>query len=357
MTDLQLSLILAGGVIIVGVVFYNKWQEHRTRRSVVSAFSALHDDVLMHPPTTGNVDTSRSEPSFSEEASGGDSTGAAQASHGAAQEGFDLPPVNDLPVDALIDCMIPLVLENSIEGARALAVLGGLTQVGGKPVILIGRRADGEWELLRSGMMYSGLQVCVQMATKKSALNELEYSELITNLHGLADQLEAEVNAPEMTEVILSARELHRFVTTHDVLLGVNVQSSGDAWDWSTLNAVLTEQGFVQGADGVFRMPDGDGGNLFSLMMNGALSMQPVARLTLLLAVPCVASLRDGFGAMISCANLLAEQLGGILVDDASTALLPEAIDQVATQVYTFYDEMDALQISAGSSRALRLFA
>jgi len=29
MTDLQTSLLVIGGVIVVGVISYNKWQEHK----------------------------------------------------------------------------------------------------------------------------------------------------------------------------------------------------------------------------------------------------------------------------------------------------------------------------------------
>ena len=47
MTDLQMSLI-GGAVVFVGAVFvYNKWQEHKARKSVERAFSSEHDDVLM----------------------------------------------------------------------------------------------------------------------------------------------------------------------------------------------------------------------------------------------------------------------------------------------------------------------
>src|SRR5450830_282105 len=48
MTDLQTSLIVIGGVIVVGVISYNKWQEHKTRKTVERAFSSDHDDVLMN---------------------------------------------------------------------------------------------------------------------------------------------------------------------------------------------------------------------------------------------------------------------------------------------------------------------
>ena len=47
MTDFQMSLIAAGGVFVVGVITYNKWQEYKARKSVERAFASDHDDVLM----------------------------------------------------------------------------------------------------------------------------------------------------------------------------------------------------------------------------------------------------------------------------------------------------------------------
>ncbi|MFS2116895.1 cell division protein, partial [Herbaspirillum frisingense] len=49
MMDLQTSLIILGGVFVVGVISYNKWQEHKARKTVERAFSSSHDDVLMSP--------------------------------------------------------------------------------------------------------------------------------------------------------------------------------------------------------------------------------------------------------------------------------------------------------------------
>jgi hypothetical protein len=59
MTDFQMSLIAAGGVFVVGVITYNKWQEHKARKSVERAFASDHDDVLMRADGTP---AERSEP-------------------------------------------------------------------------------------------------------------------------------------------------------------------------------------------------------------------------------------------------------------------------------------------------------
>ena len=81
MTDLQMSLIAAGGVFVVGVISYNKWQEHKARKSVERAFSSEHDDVLMR---TGAAPEPRQEPSFELGGGGGrssDGDGAADQAH------------------------------------------------------------------------------------------------------------------------------------------------------------------------------------------------------------------------------------------------------------------------------------
>src|SRR5687768_3298370 len=59
MTDLQVSLLAAGGVFIAGVYTYNKWQEYKAKKTVERAFATDHDDVLMRAG-----EASRQEPSF-----------------------------------------------------------------------------------------------------------------------------------------------------------------------------------------------------------------------------------------------------------------------------------------------------
>jgi FtsZ-interacting cell division protein ZipA len=70
-----------------------------------------------------------------------------------------------------------------------------------------------------------------------------------------------------------------------------------------------------------------------------------------------VASARDGYGAMISCARSLATRLDGTVVDDSSQPLTDDTLAEIATQVQAFYADMENSEIPAGSTRALRLFA
>ncbi|MEW7847732.1 cell division protein ZipA C-terminal FtsZ-binding domain-containing protein [Massilia aurea] len=449
MTDLQMSLIAAGGVFVVGVVTYNKWQEYKARKSVERAFASDHDDVLMRsgeaapaaersepmfdhgvPPSTPaaapapagkgeftykhvteptldaaafTVADTKPEPQLdamvpaespalaAEEVAtpaptptpapapapaapvpppsyraGGSS--AAQDAVAASLPGTrpGMPPAElaECLVDPLIDCMIPLALEAPVRGDKILPTLHGLRRVGNKPIHYIGFAVSGEWEPIVHGGVYTKLQAGVQMATRTTALNELEYSELVTRLRAVGDEIGAEPEVPDMIEVMSEARTLHRFVAGHDAQLSVNLAANGAPWAMSTLIGALENAGFDVRPDGRFAMPDRDNagnsaGNsvLFTLSTNVTLGADTTSRLTLLLDVPCVAPTRDAFGRMVDTARSLTQRLDATIVDDGNQPLEAEALDEIKGQVSEFYAEMEASDIAAGSTRALRLFS
>ena len=367
MTDLSASLLAIGGVIVSGVIAYNKWQEHKAKRSVERAFSSQHDDVLMRTGAASGIpESERVEPTFV--------TDGVEA----ALPERDLYPVPDQdqdqstllagsaphgetalepPVDELVDCIIPLALAGAVRGEKIIVPLQSLRHAGNKPVQFIGQRDDGAWEAISRGSTYVNLRAGVQLANRSGALNELEYSELVMRLRQVADELDAEPDVPDMSSVVRSARALHQFVAEYDAQLGVNILSNGAPWAVNTLLAALERHGFDLRPDGRLVMPDGDGGILFSLATNVTLADETTSRLTLLLDVPCVALARDGFGAMIACAKMLAARLDGTIVDDSGQPLPEAALAGIGGQVAAFYDNMQAAGIPAGSTRALRLFS
>ncbi len=396
MTDLQMTLIAAGGVFVAGVISYNKWQEYKARKSVERAFASDHDDVLMRSGESaaerGAVE--RQEPvldlgaesplaplspldvepgSFESDVPAPTSAptaapapvapapaAATTATTIASLPGVlpDTPPaeVAESLVDPLIDCLIPLNFEGALRGDKILPALSKLRRVGNKPIHFIGFAVSGDWEPIVHGGVYTKLQAGVQMATRSTALNEIEYSELVTRLRAVADEIGAEPEVPDMIEVMSEARTLHRFVAGHDAQLGVNLAANGAPWAISTLIKALENQGFDVRPDGRFAMPDGAGGVLYTLSTNVTLGADATNRLTLLLDVPCVAPSRDGFGAMVQCAKELTQRLDATIVDDFEQPLSDAALEEIKGQVTEFYQEMEAHDIPAGSTRALRLF-
>jgi hypothetical protein len=364
MTELQTSLMAIGGAIVVGVITYNKWQEYKARKTVERAFSSTHDDVLMNPGTSSSgSQNDRQEPNLEhgvDDLVQDDFAGVAADSKTQIGEPTAVrrpSPQIELPVDAMIDCAIPLALAGVMRGDKIITPVQSLRHVGNKPVHFIGQRDDGAWEAIAHGGTYASLMAGVQLANRSNALNELEYSELVTRLRQVADDLDAEPDVPDMAVVMQSARALHQFVAEYDAQLSVNVHSNGAPWAINTLLAALERQGFDLRPDGRLVMPDGDGGILFTLSTNVTLAAETTARLTLLLDVPRVAPRRDGLGAMMACAKSLAKRLDGTVVDDSNQALSDEAMGEIAGQVKAFYGDMEAAEIPAGSTRAMRLFS
>ncbi len=408
MTELQASLMAIGGVIVVGVISYNKWQEWRAKKSVDQAFSPLEDDVLM-----GGGNTARQEPVLSP-FEGPDAVVAhahddvvhgahalhdgEAATHKASHEAADDGGQDDRPyqnhqghqghpgdpghaaasasssaaaggrsafieahakpslLDEAIDCIIPLALDAPLRGEKISAAFQPLHIIGNKPVRVIGENETGQWEPVAVGGIYSALQVGVQLATRANALTELEFSELVSRLNQLSDELGASPELPEMADTMAAARALHQQVHEFDAQLSINVRASGAPWGMATLKPALQRQGMELRPDGRLVMPDGEGGILFSVLTNA--EPDETSRLiTLLLPVARVAPAFGAFKAMSSFAKSLATRLSGVVVDDEGQTLSDAALSAIATQVDAFYQQMDQAGIPAGSVRAQRLFA
>ena len=374
MTDLQLSLFASGGVLVVGVFAFNKWQEYKAKKTVENAFGDGDDDALLSPSDTPVVrqepklspEHTKLEPALephSEQEAASTAVGTDDVSGTEAEADTETVAVavkvhaKELPVDELIDCVIPLEFDIPVRGEKLLAEIAELKYVGKKPVHFVGITAAGDKDVIATGGAYTTLLAGIQMVSRSGPLNELEYSEFVMKLRAIADNLSAHPDVPDMNRVISNAKELHQFVSEHDAQLSVNIAANGAAWALNTLLAALEKMGFDQRPDGRLMMPDGDGGSLFTLSTNVGVSETMTSRLTLLLDVPCVAPARDGFGAMAACARSLATRLGGIVVDDGNRPISKEALDEIAGQVSEFYGAMEEAQVPAGSVRAQRLFS
>lgn len=345
----DLILWSAGGALILTVIFYNFWQEYKAKKNVERAFGQHQDDVLMKSsdrPASESPDgnpITRQEPSLD-----GESKMASGISVASDKE--------HLPVDEFIDCVIPLEFESPIRGDKILIEIQALRRVGNKPVHFVGTNTDNQREIISSTNSYTQLLAGVQLVTRGGALNELEYSELVTRLRQVADNLNAHPDIPDMKHVIDAARDLQLFVAEHDAQLSVNVHTNDSPWGISTLLAALEKSGFDTRPDGRLAMPDGEGGALFTLSTNCGVAAQDTKRITLLLDVPCVSPTLGGFKSMVACAKSLALRLGGTVVDDSNAILSDETLGQIQEQVESFYVSMQEAEIPAGSNRALRIF-
>jgi FtsZ-interacting cell division protein ZipA len=209
MTDLQASLIVIGGTIVAGVVTYNKWQEYKAKKTVERAFSSEHDDVLMAPENTAATpQRQRHEPSFGDdivdlppmpdtdqqdaaqpgaadletpaEAAAAAPAAAAVQSESQPQsepqaQSQPQPQQRELPVDEVIDCLVPLALAAPARGEKILPRLQSLRHVGNKPVHFVGQCDDGNWEPIAHGGIYYQLIAAVQQRAERTGILRIHY--------------------------------------------------------------------------------------------------------------------------------------------------------------------------------------
>ncbi len=367
MTELQASLIAIGGAIVVGVVSYNKWQEWRARRSVENAFSPLEEDVLMGPkgggerqePVLGPVGAvGRENDSQTLDRSlghGGEPDD--EAVHADGSVPFVETAPKPFPLDTFIDCVIPVALEMPLRGEKITAAFQKLRLVGNKHVEVIGETESGDWEKVAVAGAYHALQVGVQLANRHGPLSELEYSELVTGLDQLSDELGATPELPEMTEVMSLAKRLYQLIHEFDIQLSINVRAKEGPWSLATLRPALQRQGLEIRPDGRMVMQDGEGSVLYWVLTNANPADDTSSLMTLLLPVATVAPEREGFRSMTAFARSLASRLSGTIVDDEGHPLSDESLAAIAQQIRSFYGAMEQTGISPGSPRAQRLFA
>ena len=191
------------------------------------------------------------------------------------------------------------------------------------------------------------------MASRTTALNELEYSELVTRLRALADEIGAEPEIPDMIEVMGEARTLHRFVAGHDAQLGVNLMSNGAPWAMSTLIGALEKQGF----DVRPGRPLRDAGRRRRHAVH-AVDQRHAGRRHHLAPDAAARRAMRGAGARRLRRDGRLRQARWwrastrTIVDDCDQPLTDEALAEINGQVLEFYQEMEAADIPAGSTRA-----
>ncbi len=343
MNSLQISLLVAGGVTLLAVVAYNHW---------VSRRSAPRQADKAEPEL---AEVAGLEPSVSVEP--------------VLQDEFqNLPQPERKPVlDALIDAIATIEVDQPVSGDAALAALPVTRRVGTKPFHVEGcSELTGEWEPLVAGRRYSAFQAGVQLANRMGPLNEIEYSEFVVKAQSFADAVGGTPALQEMLEEVARARELDQFASAHDAQLSLTLVARQAAWSPGYIHQHAARLGFVAGvipgrmvlASAVQGMPP-----LLSLTFDAQAAMaddpalSAVRECVLSLDVPQVPRSEQPFARLQQAAQALAQQMDGLITDGANQVLAPEVMQQIGLDLEQLYDALDQRELSAGSLQARRLFS
>ena len=399
MTDLQMGLIGLGGAAVVGVLAYNKWQEHKHRKLAEELLSARQADVLLDeaaaddradeyageasraigdshlPPAvagaTARAGQERVEPllreasALAEVASDSDADAAGETVHAAHPAHPTSAPLclvsPAIDYIAAIEVSEPAAAYQIREAQRA-----ALTRLG-KTVNWIGfNEHSHEWEpILEDGDgAYRHIRVGLQLVDRKGPVRDGDLSIFHVAIQDLATELMGVAELPLREPALQLASQLDEFCAGVDIQIGVNVISQGQVFPGTKLRTLAESAGMVIDADGRFARVD-DEGNLLFVLLNqetqgfSAESMRSMSThgVTFLLDVPRVASGDRVLTQMLELGRRFADSLHGALVDDNRRPLSESAIEPIRRQVVQYQTAMAHRQLPAGGALARRLFS
>ncbi|OGB35497.1 MAG: cell division protein FtsZ [Burkholderiales bacterium RIFCSPLOWO2_12_FULL_61_40] len=346
MSNLQIGLAIAGGVVLAGVVAHGAWTSRRNapRQPLPEVRTgASHADGREPELVDSEFDANR----------------------------FPLPPVARRPVmDSLIDVIATIALDGPgavVSGEAALAAMPATRRAGSKPFAIEGYNLHQlVWESPVAGQRYGGFQAGVQLANRTGALNEIEYSEFVVKTQAFADAINATPEFPEMRDEVARARELDQFASAHDAQLGFTIRARNASWSPGYVQQNAAHLGFVAGViPGRMVLPAVTEGLPPVLVLGfdsqAALSEDPaqsaIRDMTLHLDVPQVDRAEHAFERMRKVAMTLAETMDGVVTDDNGQLLTEQTMDVIGVELLTLHDTLEQRDLAAGSPLARRLFS
>lgn len=405
MSDLQIWLSVIGAAIVVAVLVFNWNQERRFRNQADSAFHAPLGDPLLNEPAGSHDRRDRREPALRELAfdldDNPDMAGLDEPSL-AIDDNIELteslaespPPetrpraasapsqgrpvaaapsrpttpvvVAAAPYDELIEYRIRIdsegVLANVFADAFTQArTLGKVVRWFGLPV------GASEWEDVQPwrDMHYEQVMITLQLADRNGGAQEEQLTALCELLESVAQTHGLRIACDNVVEALERAQAIDRFCVDVDVLIGLNVVARGEGTvNLSRIVREAESSNMVLGVDGVFQLLDSRGEPLYVLCNHDAEPFGATAAdgqtsqgVTLQFDVPRVPDGLKVFDGMVAFGRKLANEVGGILVDDNLRPLTDAGIEKIRVQLTQIYERMEARGVPSGSRRALRLFS
>ncbi len=401
MSDLQIGLLVIGAVVVAAVLLFNWIQERRFRKQADAAFQAPVGDALMQPGAVPRDMHKRVEPALREpvfDAGGLNEVAEASAPHlqidsapspvaapaplgGAAPDlrtassiaspPLPIPPRPAAPpVAAPYDELIEYRIRIGSDGVRADVFADAFNHARtlGKAVRWMGLPVGAaEWEEIQPWreVHYQQVVVTMQLADRNGAVQEDQLSALCAMLQSTAQTHALRIACGDVAEAVERAQAIDRFCVDVDVLIGLNVVARGEgAVNLTRIVHEAESSGMVLGVDGVFQLLDSRGEPLYALCNHDAepfsatvIEGQTAQGITLQFDVPRVPDGLKVFDGMVAFGRKLANEVGGILVDDNLRPLTDSGIEKIRTQLTQIYERMEARGVPSGSRRALRLFS
>jgi ZipA-like protein with FtsZ-binding domain len=305
MSDLQIGLLVVGGLAVAVILVYNIAQERRAR-GAERAFRSGHADVLLDGAAP------RQEPGF-------DTT----PRRAAVQE-------TALP-DPRLDYVVELALKQLTSAAEVGERWAPFEHRFAGRAVIAASPDRVAWRPLAAAGSCAGVRAGLQLASRSGPAGESELIEFRAAMDTLAAHIGGSVSAPEVKQAVEVARQLDQLCADSDIQVVLHV---------------VAQPGRAFGADG-----PAAAGDAF------AVARRDDGGYSLSLDVPRTPQVRRSYDAMVLHARDLCAALGGSIVDDNGRPLDERALAAIGAQLEAVHGTLAARGIEPGSPAALRLFA
>jgi hypothetical protein len=407
-SSLQLGLVVAGVLLVVGVILFNRWQERRIRQRIDAAFATEGDKpqasgARVEPTLRGSAE-SRAVPAAAPTAI--EATAAVPGTevehdpdwrppmdsvvgpHGVLG---DAPIVEDAEADAPVEGpatprsrgaasaattvaapdadIETIVMVQPTRPATAGALSAGLHARIGKPVRWYGRREPrGPWQRLVTDSRgeYGEFAACMLLADRNGPATASQIETFQKLVADVAASLPGAFTASPLGEEAQRAEALDRLCAELDMQIGLTVRKTPPATIAGTrLRGVAEAAGFRLSPTGRFEWVQDDTGAVLFTLQNvtdeaftaESLRTGATSGVVFLLDVPRVVDPPRAFDQMKLAAKRMAQTVGGELVDDNGRLLNDAGLAAIREQVAGGDAALRRYNIEPGSPRALKLFA
>jgi FtsZ-interacting cell division protein ZipA len=410
MSSLQIALVIAGVVLVIGVIVYNFWQERRARHRMHARHRTAHeparddgrrveptlssaDDALRGAPAHAGApgtayagadvahdpqwrvpmdevvrlpDTSAGNAAIETEESVAEESDTAEAALEPQRPVRAHPATASAAPDPDIETIIVV---RPARPVAASALANGLHARLGKPVRWYGRRDPAEpWQRLAGDSRgeYGELSACMLLADRNGPASQAQIDAFRKVVSDIAARLPATYTAAGPVEEAQRAEALDRLCAEVDMQIGLTVRKVPPATIAGTrLRGVAEASGFRLAPTGRFEwVQDETGAVLFTLQnvtdeafTSESLRQAATPGVVFLLDVPRVADPSRAFDQMKLAAKRMAQTVGGELVDDNGRPLNDAGLAAIREQVAAADAALRRYNIEPGSPRALKLFA
>lgn len=394
MSPLQIGLIVAGVLLVIGVIVYNAWVERRAKQRIAARAAppkpASGGDLRAAPAAE------RVEPTLGTAAPPASGTPAYRPPVDEPESDFvapmeviehDVPPdvlaeapVAPAPIAATADTADGASLRKpdpeiecilTLQPAKAVtvgAIAAGLHARLGKRLRWFGRTMpNAPWQHLSSDTKgeFVELAACLLLADRNGAASRAQLDTFTRVVGELAPLLPAAMSVPDPGAETERAEALDRLCADVDVQLGLTVLVPGaGSIPGTKLRGVAEASGFRLASGGRFEWVAEDTGAVQYSLQNlrnepftsDTLRLSATNGVVFVLDVPRVADPLRTFDHMKLAARRMAQNLGAEVVDDNRRPLDDTALAAIRKQVEAAAAALRASGIEPGSPRALALF-